>query len=114
MPHLILHVSPTLAHHDWQPFFVKAHETLSPYAKISKCKSRLEVASRVHLGEGAPGEALIFLELAVRPRPEAVVKEMGDRLFELLKIESTAVLKEAHLQADPTLEIRILNHYWQD
>lgn len=113
MPHLILHISPELAAQNWQPFFVKAHKILSAYADINICKSRINLVSNVYIGDGAPGQALIMFEVTLRPRPEDVIKAIGDSLFATLNAESEIALKAAGLQADPTMEIRILNHYWQ-
>ncbi|MCX7123003.1 MAG: hypothetical protein NTV32_04950 [Gammaproteobacteria bacterium] len=113
MPHIILHLSPELKREDWHDFFKQVHLILSPYADIAKCKSRINDVSTVYIGEHQNPEVLIFLELALRPRPPEVLKMIGDQLFECLKAYIKPILEKHHWVADPTIEIRILEHYWQ-
>jgi 5-carboxymethyl-2-hydroxymuconate isomerase len=113
MPHLTLHLSPNLAQEDWQDFFKQAHAILSAHADIAKCKSRVNLVSQVYLGENKQAEALAFLEVGLRPRPPEVLKQIGDQLFESLQAYLAPLLKRHALVADPTVEIRILEHYWQ-
>ena len=113
MPHLILHLSPELEQENWQDFFKQAHAILSPHADIAKCKSRINVVSSVYIGENKTNEAFVFLELVLRPRPPEVLKLLGDQLFECLQSCVKPVLAKHNRLADPTLEIRILEHYWQ-
>ena len=113
MPHLILHLSPELKNENWLDFFEKAHAILSPHANIAQCKSRVTDISSVYLGTHTKAEALIYLEVALKPRPEEVLNVIGDQLFECLNAFSTPILKKYHLLGEPTLELRLLEHYWQ-
>ncbi len=113
MPHLILDLSPELAQENWQDFFKQAHAILSPYADIAKCKSRINVVSAVYIGENTAAEALIFLKVCLRPRPPEVLQAIGDQLFACLEAFIQPILERLQLQADPTVDIRILEHYWQ-
>ncbi len=113
MPHLILHLSPELQAENWQDFFKQAHAILSQHADIAKCKSRINTVSQVYIGEHKRPEVLVFVELALRPRPPEVLKAIGDQMFDLLKTFVQPILKKHQVSADPTLEVRILEHYWQ-
>ena len=113
MPHVILHISPELQQENWPDFFKQVHAILSPHADIAKCKSRINAVSSVYIGENQNQEVLVFLELALRPRPPEVLKAIGDQVFECLKAYIKPILEAHHKTADPTLEIRILDHYWQ-
>lgn len=114
MPHLVLHISPELQDQNWQGFFAKAHSFLANYATtVDSCKSRINVISHVYIGTGDKHNGLVYLELALRPRPEAMLKEIGDTIYSYLKTHVAAVLKEKSIKAEPTMEIRILSHYWQ-
>lgn len=113
MPYCILRVSPALSDQNWTPLFEALHALLAQYSKLEKCKSRLEVPPLTHLAEGGKDRALLALEIAVLPRPPEVLKEMGDAAFKILQDFVSPILAKAQLKADPTLEIRILHHYWQ-
>lgn len=112
MPHLILNISPELAQYDYAPFFAEAHTFLSQYAAIEKCKSRVNTVSHVYLGQGEPEKVLLYLEVLLRPRSEEILNKIGEHLLAALKIWAESILKKTGFQADPTLEIRILNYYW--
>ena len=113
MPQVTLHLSPELQSENWNDFFAKAHAILSAYANIHDCKSRINVVSSVYLGEGTQAEALIYLEIALKPRPPEVLQAIGDQLFAHLSDSIAPILKKHGLQAKHSLEIRILDHYWQ-
>ncbi len=113
MPYCILRVSPTLADQSWTPLFEALHTLLAKYSKLENCKSRLEVASMTHLAEGGADRALFTLEIALLPRPPEVLKDIGDQAFQILQRYAEPILTQNNLRADPTVELRILNHYWQ-
>ncbi len=113
MPYCIVRISPSLASQHWTPLFEALHTLLAKYSKLEKCKSRLEVASMTHLAEGDADRALLTLEIALLPRPPEMLKEIGDAAFKILQDFTFPILTKTCLKAEPTVEIRILHHYWQ-
>ncbi len=113
MPHLTLHLSPALKTENWLDFFQQAHQILSPHAKIQSCKSRINEVSSIYIGQHQGNEALVYLELALLPRPPEVLKTIGDALFEALNRYAAPLIAKHHLQGTPTLEIRVITQYWQ-
>ena len=112
MPHLVLHLSPPLKNAPWLDFFAQTHKILSPYADILTCKSRINEISSVYIGHHTGQEGLIHLELALRPRPAEVLANIGQEVFECLKTHSAPIIAQHHLIVEPTLELRILEHFW--
>ncbi len=114
MPHFVLHLTPELQDHNWQPFFAKGHELISKHANIQQCKSRVNVVSQAYFGMGEPHQALVYLEVSVKPRPPEVIQAIGDTLFAYLKEYALPILAAKKLTGAPTVEVRLLPHYWQD
>jgi 5-carboxymethyl-2-hydroxymuconate isomerase len=112
MPYLHLHLSPALCEHDWQPFFQEAHEFLSAYTKIQNCKSSVKRNEQSWIGEGDPQHAVCFLEILLLPRPEDVMTLIGETLHTLLKRHAEPVLQQNNLVGTPSVELRVLTHYW--
>ena len=113
MPQLHLSLSKNLSNFPFQAFAADAHQLLGGYAKIEKCKTRLTLVEAIHIGSNIGAKAFIHLELALLPRPEAVLQEIGQKLYQLLQAYSEPALKAQSLAADVNLELRILSHYWQ-
>jgi len=113
MPHLHLLLSSNLNTFPFADFAHEAHQLLSQYANIAKCKSKLKFAADTYLGSDNQNQALIYLEVLLLPRPEEVLQEIGSKLFTLLQAYADPLLAEQHLQGKVNVELRVLQHYWQ-
>lgn len=113
MPHLTLTLSKNLQEFPFQQFAHQAHEILSEYANVAKCKSKLEFVDDFYIALDPSNKAIIYLQIAILSRPEDVLQNIGKRLFELLQNFAKPVLERLGLQAEVNLELHVLSHYWQ-
>lgn len=113
MPILTLKLSNNLTDFPFNEFAPTAHQLLSTYAKIEKCKTKLEISDTFYVGADNVDKGFAYLEILLLPRPDEMLKEIGQKFFALLNQYITPLAEKQDIKALVNVEIRLLQNYWQ-